>query len=45
MRELRGETMKIGMVIYSNDLETIWNAFRFGNFALLEEEYERRMKR
>ena len=26
--------MKIGIVIYSNDLETVWNAFRFGNFAL-----------
>jgi sulfur relay (sulfurtransferase) complex TusBCD TusD component (DsrE family) len=28
--------MKIGMVIYSNDPETLWNAFRFGNFALGE---------
>ncbi|MCX6250663.1 MAG: DsrE family protein [Bacteroidetes bacterium] len=28
--------MKIGMVIYSNDPETVWNAFRFGNFALSE---------
>jgi sulfur relay (sulfurtransferase) complex TusBCD TusD component (DsrE family) len=28
--------MKIGMVIYSNDVETVWNAFRFGNFALSE---------
>jgi uncharacterized protein involved in oxidation of intracellular sulfur len=28
--------MKIGMVIYSNDPETIWNAFRLGNFALKE---------
>ena len=26
--------MKIGIVIYSNDSETVWNAFRFGNFAL-----------
>jgi uncharacterized protein involved in oxidation of intracellular sulfur len=26
--------MKLGMVIYSNDPETVWNAFRFGNFAL-----------
>ena len=26
--------MKIGIVIYSNDPETMWNAFRFGNFAL-----------
>jgi len=28
--------MKIGMVVYSNDPETVWNAFRFGNFALGE---------
>ena len=28
--------MKIGIVIYSNDPETVWNAFRFGNFALKE---------
>ncbi|WP_457555810.1 DsrE family protein [Candidatus Pyrohabitans sp.] len=26
--------MKVGIVIYSNDSETVWNAFRFGNFAL-----------
>ena len=26
--------MKIGIVVYSNDSETTWNAFRFGNFAL-----------
>ncbi|HEU0220406.1 MAG TPA: DsrE family protein [Gallionella sp.] len=26
--------MKLGIVIYSNDAETVWNAFRFGNFAL-----------
>jgi uncharacterized protein involved in oxidation of intracellular sulfur len=28
--------MRIGMVIYSNDPETVWNAFRFGVFALKE---------
>ena len=28
--------LKIGMVIYSNDPETVWNAFRFGNFAIGE---------
>jgi len=28
--------MNIGMIIYSNDPETVWNAFRFGNFALDE---------
>jgi uncharacterized protein involved in oxidation of intracellular sulfur len=26
--------MKIGVIIYSNDPETVWNAFRYGNFAL-----------
>ncbi len=28
--------MKIGIIIYSNDSESIWNAFRFGCFALLK---------
>jgi peroxiredoxin family protein len=28
--------MKVGIVIYSGDAETVWNAFRFGNFALSE---------
>ena len=28
--------MKLGIVIYSNDAETVWNAFRFANFALKE---------
>ena len=26
--------MKVGIVVYSNDSETVWNAFRFGNFTL-----------
>lgn len=26
--------MKLGMVIYSDDVETVWNAFRLGAFAL-----------
>ncbi len=26
--------MKIGIVISSNDVETCWNALRYGNFAL-----------
>jgi uncharacterized protein involved in oxidation of intracellular sulfur len=26
--------MKLGMVIYSNDPETVWNAFRLANHAL-----------
>ena len=28
--------MKLGIVIYSTDAETVWNAFRLGNFALNE---------
>lgn len=26
--------MKLGIIMYSNDAETVWNAFRFGNFSL-----------
>ena len=26
--------VKLGIVIYSDDPETVWNAFRFGNFSL-----------
>ncbi len=26
--------MKLGIVIYSTDAETVWNAFRLGNFSL-----------
>lgn len=29
-----GVMMKIGIVVYSDESETVWNAFRFGNFAL-----------
>ncbi len=28
--------MKLGIVVYSNEAETVWNAFRLGNFALKE---------
>lgn len=28
--------MKLGIVIYSGDPETVWNAFRFANLALKE---------
>ncbi|MBF0559347.1 MAG: DsrE family protein [Nitrospirae bacterium] len=28
--------MKLGIVICSNDPETVWNAFRFANFSLKE---------
>lgn len=30
--------MKIGMIIYSSDSETVWNAFRLGNFSLKEND-------
>ena len=28
--------MKIGLIIHSNDAETVWNAFRYGNFGSLQ---------
>ena len=28
--------MKLGIIIYSDDTETVWNAFRLGNYALKE---------
>ena len=30
--------MKLGIVIYSNDTETVWNAFRLGVFALKKSD-------
>jgi len=30
----KGGTDEVGIIIYSNDPETVWNAFRFGNFAI-----------
>ena len=36
MESIPDPKMKIGMIIYSNDPETVWNAFRFGNFAIGE---------
>jgi len=30
--------MKLGIVIYSNDPETVWNAFRLGVFSLKEKD-------
>jgi uncharacterized protein involved in oxidation of intracellular sulfur len=33
--------MKIGIIIYSNDSETVWNALRFGNFARKEGDQVR----
>lgn len=30
--------MKIGVIISSNDSETVWNAFRYGNFSLKEKD-------
>ena len=28
--------MRIGIVIYSNDAETVWNAFRYANYSMAE---------
>jgi len=30
--------MKLGIILYSNDAETVWNAFRFANFSLKESD-------
>ena len=30
--------MKIGIIISSNDVETSWNALRYGNFALGQDD-------
>ena len=30
--------MKFGIVIYSNDPETVWNAFRLGTFSLKKDD-------
>jgi uncharacterized protein involved in oxidation of intracellular sulfur len=32
------DDMKLGVVIYSGDSETVWNAFRFGNFAISQKD-------
>jgi sulfur relay (sulfurtransferase) complex TusBCD TusD component (DsrE family) len=32
--------MKRGLVIYSNDSESVWNAFRFGNHAIKHHQDE-----
>lgn len=33
-RPAESKKMKVGLIIYSTDAETVWNAFRFGTFAL-----------
>ena len=30
--------MKLGIVIYSNDTETVWNAFRLGLFSIQKSD-------
>lgn len=30
--------MKLGIIIYSSDAETVWNAFRLGVFSLAEND-------
>jgi uncharacterized protein involved in oxidation of intracellular sulfur len=32
------EKSNLGIVIYSNDAETVWNAFRLANFALSQKD-------
>ena len=33
--------MNLGVIIYSNDSETVWNAFRLGNFSLDQGDHVR----
>jgi len=33
--------MKLGIIIYSNRPETVWNAFRFGNFSIKKKDQVR----
>lgn len=33
----RGLIMKIAIILYTNDSETVWNAFRFANTSLVRE--------
>lgn len=35
--------MKLGIVIYTNDSESVWNAFRFGNYAVKHHQDEVRV--
>jgi uncharacterized protein involved in oxidation of intracellular sulfur len=30
--------MKLGIIVYSNDAETVWNAFRLGVFSLKQKD-------
>lgn len=30
--------MKLGMIVYSNDAETVWNTFRLGVFSLKQKD-------
>ena len=30
--------MKIGIIVYSDDPETVWNALRYGNYALAVDD-------
>ena len=31
--------MKLALIIHSSDTETVWNAFRLGNFSLKENDH------
>jgi uncharacterized protein involved in oxidation of intracellular sulfur len=37
-KKKKGSYMKLGIVIYSDDVETVWNAFRLGNFSLKQDD-------
>ena len=35
--------MKIGICVYTNDPESVWNAFRFGNYSIKHSQDEVRV--
>jgi uncharacterized protein involved in oxidation of intracellular sulfur len=37
--------VRLDIVIYSNDPETVWNAFRYGNYAIKDGDKYRRFLR
>jgi hypothetical protein len=34
----RGDEIKVGVIISSNDAETCWNALRYANFCLAQKD-------
>lgn len=39
--KFKGDILKLGIIISQTDPETVWNAFRFGNFSLNKQHMVR----